>query len=88
MSVRNYNSSKTYGRFNSTKRNLMNKRKKNIDYTQVYKEALPHHDVEALRQFNEKREKHQRMHDMMKRKQERDEINNIKQNKKKKKMIM
>ena len=68
-----------------TKRNLINKRKKNVDYTKLYKEALPPHDVEAMRQFAEKREKHQRMQNIMKRKRERDEINNQKQNDKKKK---
>ena len=84
MSVRNYNSSRTYGRF--SKQDLTNRRKKNIDYTQIYKEALPSHDVEAMRQFAEKREKQQRMLNIMKRKRERDEINHQKQNEKKKKI--
>ena len=85
MSVRNYNSSKTYGRFHMSKRDLTNKRKKNLDYTKIYKEALPPHDAEALRQFGEKREKQQRMQNIMKRKQERDEMNHQNQNKKIKK---
>lgn len=83
MSVRNYNSSRSYGRFNEKKQELKNRRKKNIDYTQVYKEAIPPHDIEALRQIGEKREKHQRMQNIIKRKRERDELVNAEKKAKK-----
>ena len=88
MSVRNYNSSRSFGRFNSKNHELKNRRKKNIDYVEVFKDAPPPHDVEALRQFGEKRHEYQRMQDMMKRKRERDELKNLEKKKKKKQNVV
>ena len=77
MSIRTYNSTKSPGRFLSKNSNLtMNgKRKKNIDYTQIYKlDGIPVHDVEAMRQYAEKRDEYQRTQNMLKRKMEREKF--------------
>ena len=88
MSVRNYNSSRSFGRFNSKNHELKNRRKKNINYVEVFKDAPPSHDVEALRQFGEKRDEYQRMQEMMKRKRERDELKKNFEKKKQKKQYV
>ena len=78
LSVRNYNSTRTYERF--PRRSIPpRKSKKNIDYTEVYKvDGIPSHNVEAVNQFHEKREEYQRMQNMLKRKQEREMTENKK----------
>ena len=71
MSIRNYNSTKNYGRFPSRHPQIKTRRR-NIDYTQIYKlDGAPSHDIEAIRQFAEKREEHQRLQNMLKHKKER-----------------
>ena len=81
MSIRTYNSSKSLGRFLSKSSNLNEKRKKNIDYTQIYKlDGVPVHDMEAMRQYAEKRDEYQRTQNMLKRKMEKEKFEKRKKN--------
>ena len=77
MSITNYNSARSYGSF-SSRHPQIKTRRRNIDYTQIYKlDGAPSHDIEAIRQFAEKREQHQRLQNVLKRKKERDQIENV-----------
>ena len=83
MSVRNYNSTRTYEHFPRRRAPIQESKKKNIDYTEIYKlDGVPTHNVEAVNQFHEKREGYQRMQNMLKRKEERDMIKEMTGNKK------
>ena len=77
MSIRNYNSTKTYGSF-SSRRPQIKTRRRNIDYTEIYKlDGAPTHDVEALQQFAEKREEYQRLQNILKRRKEQQQIKTL-----------
>ena len=71
MSIRNNNSSKLKRRFQ--RRHFVKESSKPVDYTEMYKlHGIPVHNVEAVKQFNEKRENYQRLQALEKRKRMRE----------------
>ena len=66
MSIRKYNSTKPHKRF--CKKNFDSRNSKPIDYTEMYKlDGVPVHNVEAVKQFTEKRENYLRQQALEKR---------------------